>query len=83
CSSRARAHPSAFPAQLDHELRLQHIQLSMFSSSHPSAFPAQLDDLHLQHIQLNIFSSAQLILQHSQLSSTMSSTFSILSSARP
>ncbi|MCI47035.1 hypothetical protein A2U01_0068276, partial [Trifolium medium] len=69
------AQPSAFSAQLDYELHLQHIQLNMFNSAQPSAFPAQLDhELHLH----NIFSSAclaKLNLQHSRLSSTMSSTF--------
>ncbi|MCI77479.1 hypothetical protein A2U01_0098749, partial [Trifolium medium] len=37
------AQPLAFPTQLDHELHLQHTQLSMFSSAQPSAFQAQLD----------------------------------------
>ncbi|MCI79294.1 hypothetical protein A2U01_0100565, partial [Trifolium medium] len=43
--------PSACPPQLDHELHLQHDQLSstksssfyMLSSTQPSACPAQLD----------------------------------------
>ncbi|MCI05245.1 hypothetical protein A2U01_0026295, partial [Trifolium medium] len=45
--------PSAFPAQLDHELHLQHTQLCMFSSAQPSAFPAQ-------HTQLNMFNSTHI-----------------------
>ncbi|MCI55503.1 hypothetical protein A2U01_0076754, partial [Trifolium medium] len=66
------AHPSACPAQFNHELPLQLAQLSstmsstfsMLSSARARASPSAC--------------SAQPNLQHAQLSSTMSSTFSCL-----
>ncbi|KAK2375194.1 hypothetical protein QL285_076099 [Trifolium repens] len=70
--ARPRASLLVCPAQLDHELHLQHVQLSSTMSSSfgmlSSARSAQL--------------GLGLLLQHSPLSSTMRSSFGMLSSAR-